>query len=66
MVHGWKDLLLNVLKAFKIFVTIPITSCLCEKTLFIQSFIKNQTEEYFESRSTVYELSVSSKNWQKL
>lgn len=39
-VHGREDLFSNVFKNFKIFVTIPITSCSCERTFSKLSFIK--------------------------
>jgi len=41
-VFGREDLFSNVFKAFKIFVTIPVTSCSCEKTFSKLSFIKTK------------------------
>jgi len=41
-VHGREDLFSNVFKAFKIFVTIPVTSCSCERTFSKLSFIKTK------------------------
>jgi len=41
-VHGREDLFSNVFKAFKMFVTIPVTICSCERTFSKLSFIKTK------------------------